>query len=66
MKRVTERSSKTTFAAKHIRLSTAGSGSSRDDIVREIDIMNKLHHRRLVGLIDAFETSRNIVMIMEL
>lgn len=65
VKKVTERSSKTTFAAKHIRLSSAGSGSSRDDIMREIDIMNKLHHKRLVGLVDAFDTSRNIVMIME-
>lgn len=66
VKKVTERSSKRVFAAKYIRLSSTGSGSSRDDIMREINIMNKLHHKRLVGLVDAFDISRNIVMIIEL
>ena len=66
VKKVTERFSRTIFAAKHIRLSSSGSGSSRDDILREINIMNQLHHKRLVGLVDAFDVSRNIVMIMEL
>jgi len=66
VKKVTERSSKRVFAAKYIRLSSSGSGSSREDIMREINIMNKLHHKRLVGLVDAFDMSRNIVMIIEL
>ncbi len=66
VKKVTERTSQTVFAAKHIRLSSSGSGSSREDIMREINIMNQLHHKRLVGLVDAFDMSRNIVMIMEL
>ncbi|KAJ7383694.1 hypothetical protein OS493_026224 [Desmophyllum pertusum] len=65
VKKVTERSSQTVFAAKYIRLSSSSSGSSRDDIMREINIMNQLHHKRLVGLVDAFDMSRNIVMIME-
>ena len=34
--------------------------------MREIHIMNELHHNRLVGLVDAFDMSRQIVMIMEL
>jgi len=66
VKKVTERSSKTVFAAKYIRLGSSGSGSSREDIMREINIMNQLHHKRLVRLVDAFDMSRNIVMIMEL
>ena len=66
VKKVTERSTKKVFAAKYIRLSYSGSGSSREDIMREINIMNQLHHTRLVGLVDAFDLSRNIVMIMEL
>lgn len=43
-----------------------GSGLLWDDIVCEIDIMNKLYYKRFVGLIDVFEMFRNIVMIMEL
>lgn len=66
VKRVTERSSKKLYAAKYIRLGSSGSGSSREDIMREIHIMNELHHKRLVGLVDAFDMSRQIVMIMEL
>lgn len=66
VKRVTERSSKKMYAAKYIRLSSSGSGSSREDIMREIKIMNELHHKRLVGLVDAFDMSSKIVMIMEL
>lgn len=66
VKRVTERSSREMYAAKYIRLASSGSGSSREDIMREINIMNELHHKRLVGLVDAFDMSRQIVMIMEL
>ena len=65
VKKVTERSSKKVFAAKYIRLGSSSSGSSREDIMREINIMNQLHHERLVGLVDAFDLSRNIVMIIE-
>ena len=66
VKRVTERSSREMYAAKYIRLGSSGSGSSREDIMREINIMNELHHKRLVGLVDAFDMPRQIVMIMEL
>ena len=66
VKKVIERSSHKKFAAKYIKLSSSGSGSSREDIMREINIMNQLHHQRLVGLMDAFDVSGKIVMIMEL
>ena len=32
----------------------------------EIKIMNQLNHKRLVQLYDAYETSKNIVLILEL
>lgn len=66
VKKVTERSSQKVYAAKYIRLSSSGGGSAREDIMREINIMNQLHHKRLVGLVDAFDLPGKIVMIMEL
>lgn len=63
MKRAVEKSSNTVFAAKYIKLSRI---SSRDDIMKEMEIMNRLHHKRLVGLVDGFELPREVVMIMEL
>ena len=66
VKKAIERSSQKVYAAKYIRLSSSGSGSSREDVMREINIMNQLHHKRLVGLVDAFDVADKIVMIMEL
>lgn len=65
VRKVTERSSQKVYAAKYITPSSRSSGSSREDIMREISIMNQLHHKRLVGLVDAFDTPGNIIMIME-
>ncbi|EDO42837.1 predicted protein [Nematostella vectensis] len=65
VKRVTDKKTGTVYAAKYIKTSGALSGSSRDDVMREIDIMSRMHHKRLVGLLDAYDANRNIVMIME-
>jgi serine/threonine protein kinase len=54
------------YAAKYIKTSPSTAGSSRDEVLREIDIMGRLHHKRLVGLLNAYETGRTIIMIMEL
>lgn len=35
-------------------------------VYSEIKIMNELHHKRLVQLYDAYETSKNIVLVLEL
>ena len=64
--KVTQRSSEKVYAAKYITPSSRSSGSSREDILHEISIMNQLHHKRLVGLIDAFDAPGKIIMIMEL
>lgn len=66
VKRVIECFLKIMFVVKYIWFSMVGSGLLWDDIVCEIDIMNKLYYKRFVGLIDVFEMFRNIVMIMEL
>ena len=66
VRKVTQRSSEKVYAAKYITPSSRSSGSSREDILHEISIMNQLHHKRLVGLIDAFEAPGKIIMIMEL
>ncbi|XP_074607572.1 uncharacterized protein LOC141860382 isoform X3 [Acropora palmata] len=63
--KVTQRSSEKVYAAKYITPSSRSSGSSREDILHEISIMNQLHHKRLVGLIDAFDAPGKIIMIME-
>ncbi|XP_048590455.1 striated muscle preferentially expressed protein kinase-like isoform X3 [Nematostella vectensis] len=65
VKRVTDKKTGTVYAAKYIKTSGALSGSSRDDVMREIDIMSRMHHKRLVGLLDAYDANRNIIMIME-
>ncbi|XP_067046314.1 uncharacterized protein [Acropora muricata] len=65
VKKVTQRSSEKVYAAKYITPSSRSSGSSREDILHEISIMNQLHHKRLVGLIDAFDATGKIIMIME-
>lgn len=54
------------YAAKYIKTSPSAAGSSRDEVLREIDIMSRLHHKRLVGLLDAYESGKMIIMIMEL
>ena len=63
MKKVTEKSSSTVFAAKYIKLSSI---CTRDDVMKEIDIMSKLHHKRLVGLVDGYDSVGTLVMIMDL
>ena len=35
-------------------------------MTREIEMMNKLHHKRLISLHDAFETEKEMIVIMEL
>ena len=51
------------FAAKFIPVSSA---IERDLIRKEIDIMNHLHHPKLINLHDAFEDEDEMVLIFEL
>lgn len=61
--RCRERSTGNIFAAKFIPVSHA---VEKDLIRREIDIMNQLHHQKLINLHDAFEDDDEMVLIIEL
>lgn len=51
----------TRFCAKFIK----SRPSQKEEFKQEVDVMNVLHHPRLIRLYDAFEESRQIVLIME-
>lgn len=61
--RCRERATGNIFAAKFIPVSHA---MEKDLIKKEIDIMNQLHHRKLLNLHDAFEDDDEMVLIFEL
>ncbi|CAD7001755.1 unnamed protein product, partial [Ceratitis capitata] len=60
--RCRERSTGNIFAAKFIPVSHA---IEKDLIRREIDVMNQLHHQKLINLHDAFEDDDEMVLILE-
>nr|XP_029716085.1 twitchin isoform X7 [Aedes albopictus] len=60
--RCRERKTGNVFAAKFIPVSQ---NSERTLIRKEIDIMNQLHHRKLIHLHDAFEDDDEFVLIYE-
>lgn len=61
--RCRERKTGHIFAAKFIPISHH---VERELIRREIDIMNQLHHPKLINLHDAFEDDDEMVLIFEL
>lgn len=61
--RCRERKTGNIFAAKFIPCSHA---MEKDLIRKEIDIMNQLHHSKLINLHDAFEDDDEMVLIYEL
>lgn len=61
--RCRERKSGHYFAAKFIPVSHA---MEKELIRKEIDIMNQLHHNKLINLHDAFEDDDEMVLIFEL
>lgn len=50
------------YAAKFIKCRP----SERKNVINEIEIMNTLNHKRLINLVAAFESSRQIVLVLEL
>ncbi|GLH01363.1 Obscurin [Gryllus bimaculatus] len=60
--KVAERSNGQKFAAKFIRCIKA---KDKEKVQEEIDIMNCLRHPKLLQLAAAFETPREMVMVME-
>lgn len=61
--RCRERKTGNIFAAKFIPVSHA---MEKELIRKEIDIMNQLHHPKLINLHDAFEDDDEMVLIFEL
>lgn len=61
--RCRERATGNIFAAKFIPVSHV---MEKELIKKEIDIMNQLHHRKLINLHDAFEDDDEMVLIFEL
>lgn len=60
--KVTEKSTGNTYAAKFIKITP----KSKKEVTEEINLMNKIHHERLVFLYDAYQTSKELIMVMEL
>ncbi len=50
-----------TFAAKFVKLKS----SARDETKQEVAFMNELHHPKLLQLWDAFESPREMVLVLE-
>jgi len=61
-KRVIELSTNAEKAAKIIRCSKA---KDKEQVYQEVEIMNQLRHQHLLQLENAFETSREIILITE-
>ena len=60
--KVKEKGTGVTYAAKYIKITPA----SRKEVTKEINMMNIIHHKRLVFLYDAYETPTDLIMVMEL
>ena len=50
------------YAAKFVKCRPR----EKQAVYSEIRIMNELNHKRLVQLYDAYETSKNIILVLEL
>ena len=63
MKRCVELSTGREFAAKFIATPRP---QDRKDVEHEVDMMRRLHHRRLVQLYDAFESKKEMCLVLEM
>ena len=61
--KLVERATKKVWAGKFIK---SLSVTAKDNVRMEIDIMNSLHHPKLVQCVDAFESKSDMVMVLEL
>ena len=60
--RCTDKTTGRQLAAKFIK---AGRVSQKADVMQEVTVMNVLHNPKLLLLWDAFESRREIVLVME-
>ena len=63
VQRCTEISTGREFAAKFI---TTPRPQDKKDVEHEVDIMRRLHHRRIVQLYDAFEAKKEMCLVLEM
>jgi len=63
VKRCVEASTGREFAAKFIATPRP---QDRKDVEHEVDMMCRLHHRRLVQLYDAFQSDKEMCLIIEM
>ncbi|XP_060785969.1 myosin light chain kinase, smooth muscle isoform X4 [Neoarius graeffei] len=61
--KLVEKSTKKVWAGKFIK---AFSAKEKENVRQEINIMNDLHHPKLVQCVDAFESKSDMVMVMEM
>ncbi|KAL2102789.1 hypothetical protein ACEWY4_001957 [Coilia grayii] len=61
--KLVEKSTKKVWAGKFLKTFSV---KEKDNVRQEIDIMNSLHHPKLVQCMDAFEGKSDMVMVMEL
>lgn len=62
VKKVKEKSTGTEYAAKFLKITK----ESREEVVAEMHIMNKLHSKRLIYLHDAYERPKEMIIVLEL
>jgi len=63
VKRCVEKSTGREFAAKFIATPRAQDGK---DVEHEVQMMCRLHHRRLVQLYDAFQSDKEMCLVIEM
>lgn len=62
VKKVKEKSTGTEYAAKFLKITK----ESREEVLAEMHIMNKLHSKRLIYLHDAYEKPKEMIIVLEL
>ena len=62
VKKVKEKSTGTEYAAKFLKITK----ESREEVLAEMLIMNKLHSKRLIYLHDAYERPNEMIIVLEL
>ncbi|KAI8777789.1 death-associated protein kinase 2, partial [Biomphalaria glabrata] len=68
VRKVTDKSTGHAYAAKYIRKRRGGGrkGARMEDIQKEISILRQLKHKNIISLYDVFETSIDVILILEL
>ncbi|CAG5131988.1 unnamed protein product, partial [Candidula unifasciata] len=68
VRRVTHKTTGHAYAAKFIRKRRGGGrkGARMEDIHKEVNILRQLNHGNIINLYDVYETSLEVVLILEL